>query len=82
MRISALKNIGGFDETYKYATDVSMACKMLSSKYKVAKIPKILYQWREHGESQIQGSVSKEQTKNWQDLIKYYTEKWKKEGLM
>lgn len=80
MRISSLNDIGGFDESYKYATDVNMACKMLSSKYKVAKIPKILYHWREHGKDQVQGSVSGEQTKCWKELISFYSEKWKKEG--
>lgn len=82
IRISSLLDIGGFDETFKYATDVNMACKMLSSKYKVSKIPKILYQWREHGKDQVQGSVSGEQTKCWKDLIALYSEKWKKEGKM
>lgn len=82
MRISSLRAIGGFDETWEYATDVNMACKMLSSKFKVAKIPKILCLWREHGKEQVQGNVSEKQTWCWQQIVHYYSEKWKKEGLI
>lgn len=82
MRVSALNEIDGFDETYKYATDMSMSCRMLSSRFKVVKIPKILYQWREHGMGQIQAIDSKLQTDNAQNIIKFYAEKWKKEGLL
>jgi glycosyltransferase involved in cell wall biosynthesis len=81
LRISCLKDIGGFDETYKYSTDYNMACAMLQ-KYSVVKINgKPLYMWREHGD-QVQGHSSPEQTKNYYELKKYYTEKWKKEGLI
>jgi glycosyltransferase involved in cell wall biosynthesis len=74
-RIDYLREIGGFDETYKYATDVNMACKSLSSKYKVAKIPKVLYEWRQHGE-QIEGAASKEQTDCWEKLRQKYASQW------
>ena len=82
LRISHLYDIGGFDESYKYATDVNMACRSLSSKYMVAKIPKILYQWREHGLGQVQSKSSNEQTKNWEAIRKYYGNLWKTKGLI
>lgn len=80
MRISCLKDIGGFDETRKYATDFSMACKMME-KYSVVKIPKVLYHWRDHGD-QVQGHHSPEQTKNWIDLQQYYDKRWKDMGII
>ena len=82
MRISALNDIGGFDESYKYSTDTNMSCRMLSSKYKVAKIPKVLYFWREHGKQQIQGSNAKDQIKCLQKIIIKYKRKWKAAGLI
>lgn len=81
LNIEHLREIGGFDENYKYATDVNMACKSLSSKYMVAKIPKVLYEWREHGK-QVQGEVSAEQTECWERLRKYYRELWQQKGLI
>lgn len=82
MRISALKEIGGFDETYRFATDFSMAAKMLSSRFKVAKIPKTLYCWREHGLGQVQSVDSKQQTEDWKNLVELYSKKWKIDGLI
>ena len=82
MRIKALQEIGGFDESFLYATDVNMACRMLSSKYKVAKIPKILYHWREHGKDQVQGEKSAEQTRCWKELCAKYRKLWAEKGLI
>jgi len=82
MRIEALRSIGGFDECYKYATDVNMACKMLTSSYMVAKIPKILYLWREHGKDQVQGEKSIEQTRCWNEICSKYRELWKESSLI
>jgi glycosyltransferase involved in cell wall biosynthesis len=75
LRMDYLREIGGFDETYRYATDVNMACRSLSSKYKVAKIPKVLYEWRQHGD-QVEGSVSVEQTACWESLRRQYAAQW------
>ena len=81
LRIPYLCEIGGFDETYRYATDVNMACRSLSSKYMVRKIPRVLYQWRDHG-GQVQGEVSKEQTECWESIRRYYQQLWTKEGKL
>lgn len=81
MRIKALQDIGGFDETYKYATDVNMACKMLSSKYKVMKIPKILYLWRQH-DQQIEKQNSPQQTLDWENIQKKFLKLFKENGLI
>ncbi len=75
MRIDCLRELGGFDETKRFATDFNMAGKMLE-KYAIIKIPKTLYQWRQH-DQQVERQHSPEQTKNWQDLQAYYKERWK-----
>ena len=81
LSVKCLNDIGGFDESYKYSTDFNMACKMIQS-FPVIKITgPSLYHWREHGD-QVQGHASPEQTKNWQDMVKLYSKKWKKEGLL
>ena len=74
MRIDLLNKIGGFDETYKYATDYNMSCRMLDA-YNVGVLPKVLYLWRQHG-GQIEKHVGAEQTKCWQDMKEYYKKKW------
>lgn len=80
MRISCLKDIGGFDETRRFSTDYNMAGKMME-KHKVAKIPKVLYNWRQH-DTQVERQHSPEQTKNWKDLQEYYKQRWKKLNLI
>lgn len=81
LSIKCLKDIGGFDESYKYSTDFNMACRMIE-RYPVAKIEgPALYWWREHGD-QVQGYFSPEQTKNWQDMKKYYKDRWDKMGIL
>lgn len=74
MRLSCLRDIGGFDGSKRFATDYNMAGKMLE-KYPVVKINKSLYRWRQHNE-QVERHHSKEQTQNWRDLQKYYRERW------
>jgi glycosyltransferase involved in cell wall biosynthesis len=80
MRIKCLKDIGGFDESRRFATDFNMAGRMLE-KYYVIKIDKSLYRWRQH-DDQVERHYSPEQTKNWKDLQKYYKECWIKNGLI
>lgn len=80
MRISCLKDIGGFDETRRFATDYNMAGKMME-KHKVVKIPKVLYNWRQH-DTQVERQHSPEQTKNWQDLQEYYKKRWQEMKLI
>lgn len=80
LRISSLVEIGGFDERWKYATDVNMACKMLSSRFVIEKIPNTLYFWREHGANQISSLVTQEQHNCWKEIVGFYSKKWKDEG--
>ena len=74
MRIDLLNKIGGFDESFKYATDYNMSCRMLDQ-YDVGVYPKVLYLWRQHG-GQIEKHVGAEQTQCWKDLQKYYKKRW------
>lgn len=80
MRISCLRDIGGFDESKRFATDFNMAGRMLEE-YPVIKIPKSLYRWRQHND-QVERHHSPEQTKNWEDLQKYFKNRWKQKGLI
>lgn len=80
LRMSCLNDIGGFDESKRFATDFNMAGKMME-KYPVVKIPKVLYNWRQH-DTQVERQHSPEQTKAWQELQKYYKERWGKLGLI
>jgi hypothetical protein len=79
-RIKCLRDIGGFNTSYQYATDYNAAGRMLE-KYPVVKINKVLYLWRQH-DQQVERQHSPEQTKNWQLMQKEFSEKWKKEGLV
>lgn len=74
MRIRCLKDIGGFDESKRFATDFNMAGKMLE-KYPIIKIDKSLYRWRQH-DDQVERHHSPEQTQNWKDLQAYYRARW------
>lgn len=80
MRVKCLREIGGFDESKRFATDFNMAGKMLE-KYPVIKINKSLYMWRQH-DDQVERHYSPEQTQNWLDLQKYYKERWKNMGII
>lgn len=79
-RVSALKDIGGFNTDYKYATDFNIAGRMLE-KFWVAKIDKVLYQWRQHDE-QVERQHSPEQTDNWKKLKEEFSKKWVASGLI
>jgi len=79
-RIKCLRDIGGFNTNYTYATDYNAAGRMLE-KYPVVKINKVLYKWRQH-DQQVERQHSPQQTKDWQDMQKEFREKWKKEGLV
>ena len=74
MRIDLLNKVGGFDESYKYATDYNMACRMLD-RFNVGVLPQVLYLWRQHG-GQIEKHVGVEQTKCWRDLQNHYKKRW------
>jgi hypothetical protein len=80
MRIKCLEDIGGFDESRRFATDYNMAGRMLE-KYPVVKIPMVLYNWRQHND-QVERHHSPEQTKNWKELQAYYLQRWKQLGLI
>lgn len=82
-RISALKDIGGFDESKKYCTDFSIFC-FLMEKYPVVKIEtgKPLYKFRIHNFGQIQGKNSPLQTKQYYELQAYFKERWTAKGLI
>lgn len=79
-RIKCLRDIGGFNTSYQYATDYNAAGRMLE-KYPVVKINKVLYKWRQHTE-QVERQHSPQQTKDWQDMQKEFREKWTKDGLI
>ena len=79
-RIKCLRDIGGFNTNYQYATDYNAAGRMLE-KYPVVKINKVLYLWRQHS-NQVERQHSPQQTKDWQDMQKEFRERWKKEGLV
>lgn len=80
MRIKCIKDIGGFDESKRFATDFNMAGRMLE-KYYVIKIDRSLYRWRQH-DDQVERHYSPEQTKNWKDLQEYYKKRWSEMGLV
>ena len=80
MRIKCLNDIGGFDESKRFATDFNMAGRMLE-KYPIVKINMSLYRWRQH-DDQVERHSSPEQTKNWKDLQKYYKERWSDKGII
>lgn len=79
-RIKCLKDIGGFNTTYQYATDYNAAGRMLE-KYPVVKINKVLYLWRQH-DDQVERQHSPQQTKDWQDMQKEFAERWVTMGLI
>ena len=80
MRIKCLKDIGGFDESQRFATDFNMSGRMME-RYPVVKIPKVLYNWRQH-DVQVERQHSPEQTQNWMELKAHYRERWEKMGLI
>jgi len=79
-RIKCLKDIGGFNTAYQYATDYNAAGRMLE-KYPVVKIDKVLYMWRQH-DDQVERQHSPQQTKDWKDMQKEFKERWTKLGLV
>jgi len=80
MRISCLKEVGGFNETIRFSTDYNMAGRMLE-KFPVVKINQVLYNWRQH-DVQVERQHSPEQTKSWHKLQAYYKKRWKGKGLI
>lgn len=79
-RIKYLKDIGGFNAKYQYATDYNAAGRMLM-KYPIVKIDKVLYNWRQHND-QVQSHHSPQQTKDWQDMQKEFAELFKQNNLI
>lgn len=79
-RIKCLRDIGGFNTSYQYATDYNAAGRMLE-KYPVVKINKVLYMWRQH-DQQVERQHSPQQTKDWQDMQKEFRERWKKLNII
>lgn len=79
-RIKCLKEIGGFNTNYQYSTDYNAAGRMLE-KFPVVKIDKVLYRWRQHSE-QVERQHSPQQTKDWQDMQKEFSRRWKELGLI
>lgn len=79
-RISALKDIGGFNTKYQYATDYNAAGRMLQ-KFPVVKIDKVLYRWRQH-DTQVERQSSPQQTRDFLDMQKEFKELFEKEGLI
>ena len=80
MRLSALEDVGGFDESHRYATDYNMAGRIME-RHVVAKIPHVLYNWRQH-DTQVERQYSPEQTKNWSALMAFYKARWKGLGIL
>lgn len=79
-RIKCLRDIGGFNTNYQFATDYNAAGRMLE-KYPVAKIDKVLYLWRQH-DNQVERQHSPQQTKDWQDMQTEFKDRWIKMGLI
>lgn len=79
-RIKCLRDIGGFNTNYYYATDYNVAGRMLI-KYPVVKINKVLYNWRQH-DLQVERQHSPQQTKDWKDMQKEFTKIFKEKGLI
>ena len=80
-RIEALKKIGGFYTRYLYSTDYSAAGRMFLSGYKIVKINKVLYKWRQH-DVQVERQFSPQQTTDWKNMQKEFREEFKKRGLI
>ncbi|MFA5023420.1 MAG: glycosyltransferase family A protein [Patescibacteria group bacterium] len=78
--IPCLRDIGGFNTQYQYATDYNIAGRMLM-RHPVVKIDKVLYLWRQH-DQQVERQHSPQQTKDWQDMQKEFKEIFTKEGLI
>jgi len=79
-RVSALLDVGGFNVKYTYATDYNVFGRIME-KYPVVKINKVLYKFYQHGD-QVQGQYSPQQTKDWKDMQKEFTERWTKKGII
>lgn len=79
-RIKCLRDIGGFDTNYEFATDYNVFGRLLE-KYPVVKIDKVLYAFRQH-KDQVQSKHSPQQTKDWQDMQKEFRERWTKMGII
>jgi len=79
-RIKFLREIGGFNTAYQYATDYNAAGRMLE-KHFVVKINKVLYRWRQH-DDQVERQHSPQQTKDWKDMQTEFRERWKKMELV
>lgn len=79
--VQALKAIGGFNERYQFATDYNVFGRLMGAGYKVVKINKVLYNFRQHGD-QIQGKFSPQQTKDWMKMQKEFKILFKKQGLI
>ena len=79
-RTNILKDVGGFNTEYTYATDYNVFGRIME-KYPVVKIDKVLYKFRQHGD-QVQGQHSPQQTKDWKDMQKEFTDRWTKMGLI
>jgi hypothetical protein len=78
--VKALLDVGGFNTNYEYATDYNVFGRLLL-KYPVVKIDKVLYYFRQHGD-QVEGKKSPQQTKDWKDMQKEFTELFKERGLV
>lgn len=79
-RIKCLRDIGGFNTNYQYATDYNAAGRMLE-KYPVVKIDKVLYLWRQH-DQQVERQHSPQQTKDWKNMQQEFKDRWIKLGLI
>jgi len=82
-RIDFLEKIGGFPTTYPYSTDYLIYQHALENG-PVVKIPKTLYNWRDHGKrgSQVEKLHGKEQNLDMLEMQKYYRDRWTKMGLI
>lgn len=79
--IKALKDIGGFNTEYQYATDYNIFGRLFLGGYMVLKINEVLYNFRQHGD-QIQGKSSPQQTKDWKDMQREFEKLFNERGLI
>lgn len=80
-RLKCLRDIGGFNTSYTYATDYNVFGRMLT-KYPVVKIDKVLYNFRQHKFGQVERQQSPAQTADWKNMQQEFKNMWFKMGII
>jgi hypothetical protein len=82
-RLDFLEKIDYFPTSFPYSTDYLIYQHALENGA-VIKVPKVLYLWRDSGKrgNQVEKKFGKQQTNDLEEMKKYYSERWKKMGLI